>query len=280
MLQDFFGYFDYAFVRYAFIVSILISIISALFGTSLVLKKFSFVGDSLSHVAFCITAVASVLNLTNNIFITLPGTIICSAFLLNENTNKKSDANLALISVSSLALGYMVMNIFSTNSNVSGDVCKTLFGSISILTLNINDVYFSIILSVVTILIFILLYNQMFSVTFDTFFAKSSGLNVKLINFIFSALVATIIVLAMNLVGSLLITALVVFPALCAMKMFNNFKKVTICAVVISVICTLFGLSFSILFSTPVGSSIVTADLICYILFLFISKIGGRVKNA
>ena len=280
MIQQILDYLKYPFVQYALIVSIMVALCSALLGTTLVLRRFSFIGDSLSHVAFCIMAVASVLNLSSKLYITLPGTILFTIFILNNKANgaKKNDLTLALISVSSLALGYIVMNLFGSNSNVSADVCTTLFGSTSILTLNQVDVIISVILSIITIIIFILLFNKIFAITFDENFARSSGVKVTTINLIFSIIIGTVIVLAMNLVGSLLITALIIFPAITSMKVFNNFKNVTICSVILSVVTTILGLFASILISTPVGSTIVIADLIVYFIFSLIGTLGGKTN--
>lgn len=280
MIDQLLYYLTMPFVQYAIIVSILVALCSALLGTTLVLRRFSFIGDSLSHVAFCITAVASVLNLSSKLYITLPGTILFTIFILNSKANgaKKNDSTLALISVSSLALGYIVMNMFGTGSNISADVCTTLFGSTSILTLKQTDVIISVVLSIITIVGFILLFNKIFAITFDENFARSSGVNVTRINLIFSIIIGTVIVLAINLVGSLLITALIIFPAITSMKVFNNFKNVTICSVILSIITTTIGLLVSILYSTPVGSTIVIADLVFYLLFTLIGKVGGKTN--
>lgn len=278
MIDTLLFYLSYPFVKYALIVSVLIALCSSLLGITLVLRKFSFIGDSISHVAFTIMAIASILNLTNNMYITLPGTIICTILILNNKKGrvKKNDSTLALISVSSLALGYIVMNLFGGSSNVSADVCTTLFGSTSILTLSIDTVILCIVMSVIAIVTFMLLFNKIFAITFDENFARSSGVKVDVINLIFSIIIGTIIVLAMNLVGSLLITALIIFPAISSMKIFTNFKKVTICSAIISVICTVIGLCISILASTPVGSTIVVADLVCYLIFSIIGRVGGK----
>ena len=280
MIDQLLYYLEFPFVQYAIIVSVLVALCSALLGTTLVLRRFSFIGDSLSHVAFCITAVASVLNLSSKLYITIPGTILFTIFILNRKANgaKKNDSTLALISVSSLALGYIVMYEFGTGSNVSADVCTTLFGSTSILTLKQTDVIISVVLSIVTIVGFILLFNKIFAITFDENFARSSGVNVTRINLILSIIIGTVIVLAINLVGSLLITALIIFPAITSMKVFNNFKNVTICSVILSIITTTIGLLVSILYSPPVGSTIVVTDLVFYLLFTLISKVGGKTN--
>ncbi len=262
MLSKLAMYFQYPFVRYALIVGILIALCSSLLGVTLVLKRFSFIGDGLSHVAFGAMAIASVLNLTNKMVIILPVTILCAVLLLKTGQNAKihGDAAVAMISVGALAFGYLLMNLFSTSSNLSGDVCSTLFGATSILTLTAREVWICAVLSVVVLVIFILFYNKIFAVTFDEDFARATGTDADRYNLMIAVVIAVIIVLAMNLVGSLLISALVIFPALSAMRLFRSFKKVTISSALISVICAAAGILIAILAGTPVGSTIVAAD--------------------
>ena len=263
-------YLQYPFVRYALIVGVLIALCSSLLGVTLVLKRFSFIGDGLSHVAFGAVAVAAVLNLTNEMLLVLPVTILCAVLLLRtgQNTRIKGDAAIAMISVGALAFGYLIMSIFSTSSNLSGDVCSTLFGSTSILTLTRKEVWLCAGLSIAVVILFILFYNKIFAVTFDEDFAKSAGTSANAYNLLTAVIIAVIIVLAMNLVGSLLISALVIFPALSAMRLFRNFRSVTICSAVLSVICAFAGIIISILAGTPVGSTIVAVDAaafaVCY----------------
>ena len=223
-------YLSYPFVRYALVVGTLIALCSALFGVTLVLKRFSYIGDGLSHVAF---------------------------------------------GVGSLAVGYLVMNLFSTSANISGDVCSTLFGSTSILTLTKAEVWLCVVMSVIVVVVFILLYNRIFAVTFDENFARATGLRAGVYNNLIAVITAVIIVLAMNLVGSLLISALIIFPALSAMRVIQNFKGVVIYAAVLSVLCAFVGIVLSILFSTPVGSTIVAADIV---VFLGNSLIGKWIR--
>lgn len=270
-------YFHFSFVQYAFIVGVLIAICSSLLGVTLVLKRFSFIGDGLSHVAFGAMSIASVLNLSNNMYLVLPFTVVAAILLLRtgKNTKIQGDAAVAIISVSSLALGYLVMNIFKSSNNLAGDVCSTLFGSTSILTLSKSEVYLCVVLSVVVIACFFVFYNKIFAVTFDESFAQAVGTHASTYNFAIAIIIAVIIVLAMNLVGSLLISALVIFPALSAMRVFKSFKSVTICSACISVVCAVSGLLISILAGTPVGSTIVAADLVAFIVFYFAGKIGG-----
>ncbi len=268
-------YFEYPFVRYALIVGVLIALCSSLLGVTLVLKRFSFIGDGLSHVAFGMIAIASVLNLTNSMALVLPGTVVCAVLLLRtgQNTKIKGDAAIAVISVGALAIGYLLMNLFSTSTNLAGDVCSTLFGSTSILTLKEGEVWLCAVLSVIVVALFIFFYNRFFAVTFDESFAKATGTNVNLYNLLIAIIIAVIIVLAMNLVGSLLISALVIFPALSAMRVFKSFLSVTICSAVFSVTCAFLGILISILAGTPVGSTIVAIDILGFILFWIIGSI-------
>ena len=267
---------QYSFVRYALAVGILIALCSSLLGVTLVLKRFSFIGDGLSHVAFGALAVASVLKMTNQMLLILPVTIVSAVLLLRtgQKARIKGDAALAMISVAALAFGYLIMNIFSTSSNLSGDVCSTLFGSTSILTLTESDVVMCAGLSAAVIILFVLMYNRIFAVTFDEDFARAEGIRTDLMNLIIAVVIAVIIVVAMSLVGALLISALVVFPALSAMRLFRSFRSVTVCSAVISVFCALAGMLVSILAGTPVGSTIVAVDAIAFGVCCGIEKIA------
>ena len=278
MFETLHMYFQYPFVRYALIVGVLIALCSSLLGVTLVLKRFSFIGDGLSHVAFGAMAIASVLNITNNMLFILPVTVICAILLLRagQNTRIKGDAAIAMISVGALAIGYLLMNLFSTSPNISGDVCSTLFGSTSILTLTKGEVWLCAILSIVVVAIFILFYNKIFAVTFDENFAKATGTRANAYNLLIAVVIAVIIVLAMNLVGSLLISALVIFPALSAMRLFKSFRSVTISAAVMSVISATAGILISILAGTPVGSTIVAVDIAVFLVPYRIGRITGR----
>ncbi len=262
-------YFQYPFVRYALIVGVLIALCSSLLGITLVLKRFSFIGDGLSHVAFGAMAIAAAMNLTNNFFLVLPITIICAVLLLRtgQNTKIKGDAAIAMISVGTLAIGYLIMNLFSKSSNLSGDVCATLFGSTSILTLTKTEVWLSVILSVLVIAVFLLFYHKIFAVTFDEDFSTATGVKAKIYNLVLAVIIAVVIVLAMNLVGALLISALVIFPALSAMRVFKNFKAVTICSVIVSVVCAVLGILISIVAGTPIGSTIVAVEIAGFLTF-------------
>lgn len=267
-------YLGYPFVRYALIVGVLIALCSSLFGVTLVLKRFSFIGDGLSHVAFGAIAVASVLKLSNATLLVMPVTIIAAVLLLRGGKNRriKGDASIAMFSVGALALGYLIMNVFSTSANVSGDVCSTLFGSTSILTLKKSEVIMCSVMSVLVVLFFIIYYNRIFAITFDETFAKATGTNADAYSMGVAIVSAIIIVLAMNLVGSLLISALIIFPALSAMAVFTNYKSSVIASAVISVICAFSGIIVSILASTPVGATIVSANILIFAVFCFVGK--------
>ena len=270
-------YLSYPFVRYALIVGILIALCSSLLGVTLVLKRFSFIGDGLSHVAFGAISVASVLNLTNQMLFVLPATVLCAVLLLRTGSNTKirGDAAIAMVSVGALAAGYLLMNLFSTSTNLSGDVCSTLFGSTSILTLTRQEVWLCMALSVAVVITFVLFYNRIFAVTFDETFAAAVGTRVDALNLLIAVVVAVIIVLAMNLVGSLLISALVIFPALSAMRVFRSFLSVTLCSALLSVACAALGILSSILAETPVGSTIVMIDMAAFGIFALIGHFLG-----
>jgi len=277
MIDKLLMYLGYPFVQYALIVGVLVSLCASLLGVTLVLRRFSFIGDGLSHVAFGTMAIATVLKLSNNMLLVLPVTVLCAVLILKAGSGKrKGDALTAVISVTALAFGYLIMNVFAASANVSGDVCATLFGSTSILTLGSSEVWMCIGLSAVVIAVFILMYNRLFSVTFDSDFAKATGQRPERYNLLISVLTAVVIVLGMNLVGSLLITALVVFPALSSMRLFGSFKAVTISSVIMSVVCALAGMLISIMAGTPVGSTIVAANFVMFLACLAAGSLARR----
>ena len=267
-------YFQYPFVWYALIVGILIALCSSLLGVTLVLKRFSFIGDGLSHVAFGAMAIASVLNFSNNMLFVMPVTVICAVLLLRtgQSTKIKGDAAIAMISVGALAVGYLLMNVFSTGANISGDVCSSLFGSTSILTLTRTEVWLCVVVSAIVVILFVVFYHKIFAVTFDENFAKATGTKTD----VYNLLIAVIIVLAMNLVGSLLISALIIFPALSAMRIYKRFRAVIIFSAILSVVCAFFGIIVSILGGTPVGSTIVAVDIVAFLVTSIIGKILER----
>ena len=278
MIETIGTYLQFPFVRYALIVGVLIALCSSLLGVTLVLKRFSFIGDGLSHVAFGAIAIASVLHLSDNMLFVMPVTVLCAVLLLKtgQNTRIKGDAAIAMISVGALALGYLLMHLFSVSSNLSGDVCSTLFGSTSILTLTRSEVWLCVVLSLAVVAIFVFFYHRIFAVTFDENFARAAGTRVEACNLLIAVIVAVIIVLAMNLVGSLLISALIIFPAMSAMRLFRSFKSVTIFSAVLSVFCALAGLLISIVAGTPVGSTIVAADIAAFLICSVLARLLGR----
>ena len=278
MISQILFYLEYPFVRYALIVGVLIALCSSLLGVTLVLKRYSFIGDGLSHVAFGAMAVATIFNLSDDMILVMPVTILAAILLLRsgQNAKIKGDAAIAMLSVGSLAIGYLVLNLFSTSANITGDVCSTLFGSTSILTLTKEEVGLCVVLSIAVIGIFILFYNKIFAVTFDENFAKATGIRTDRYNLLIAVVIAIIIVLGMNLVGSLLISALVIFPAISAMRIIQNFKGVVICSAIISVCCAFVGMVISVLCSTPVGSTIVAADMVVFLICSVLGRVTGR----
>lgn len=278
VIDKFQFYISYPFVQYALIVGVLIALCSSLLGVTLVLKRFSFIGDGLSHVAFGAMAVATIFKLANDTLFIMPVTVIAAILLLRtgQNTKLKGDAAIAMLSVGALAIGYLVLNLFSTSANISGDVCSTLFGSTSILTLTGGEVKLCVAMSIVVVIFYCLFYNRIFAVTFDEDFTRATGKNAEIYNLMIAVITAVIIVLAMNLVGSLLISALIIFPALSAMRVAHSFKGVVAYAAALSVIGALIGMLISVLFSTPVGSTIVAVDMLAFFLNCMIGRLFGR----
>lgn len=262
-------YLSYPFVRYALIVGVLIAICASLLGVSLVLKRFSFIGDGLSHVAFGALAIATLLHVNNELIVMLPMTVLAAVLLLRISNNAmiKGDAAIAMISVGAMAFGYLILSKFSGSTNVSADVCSSLFGATSILTLTISDVWLCLIVALLVIGVFVFFFHKIFAVTFDENFSEATGIRAKEYNLLIAVVTALVIVLAMELVGSLLVSALIIFPVLASMRVFKSFRSVTVCSAVISVIGTVAGILFSILASTPVGASIVAVDVVIFVLF-------------
>ena len=262
-------YLSYPFVMNALLVGVLVALCASLLGTTLVMKRLSFIGDGLSHVAFGAYAVAAVAGITHDMLIIAPVTVIAAVLLLRrgQSAKVKGDAAITMMAVTALAAGYLIMNVFGTRSNVSGDVCSTLFGSTSVLTLTPFDVAVCAVMSVIVVSCFVLLYNRVFAVTFDEAFAQASGLPVGRYNLAIAVMIALVIVVGMNLVGALLLSALVVFPALAAMRVCRTFRNVTVVAACIGVACALVGMLASVLAGTPVGSTIVMCDALAFGLF-------------
>lgn len=279
MLDKLIFYFKaYPTVRYATAALVLISLCAALLGVTLVLKRFSMIGDGLSHVTFGAASVATVMGLTTPIYVSLPVTVIAAVLLLKirEGARVGGDAAIAMVSAGSLAFGYLVLNLFPTKtSSISGDACSNLFGQ-GILAIGREDVTICLILSAIVLFVFIFFYNKIFAITFDESFSNATGTRASLYNTLVAIITGVIIVIAMNLVGALLIAALITFPALSAMRVFKTFRSVVVCSAVISVVCALLGLVVSLLFATPVGSTIVVADICAFGLFSLISLIKRR----
>ncbi|MGN0960601.1 MAG: metal ABC transporter permease [Christensenellales bacterium] len=274
-------YLQFDFVIYALIVGVLISLCCGILGVILVLKRYSMIGDGLSHVAFGATTIATVVGIAD-IYFMLPITILI-AILLIRMTNKgkvKNDSAIAMLSVGALAIGYMIVNLFSTSTNISGDVCSSLFGATSILTLSTLDVWLSVALTIIVLIYCIFFHNRIFAVTFDETFSKATGIKTNYYNDILAIIVGIIIVLAMKLVGSLLISALIVFPALSAIRLFKSYKMVIIFASIVSVVNSVLGILISILWGTPIGSTIVVIDILFYVICWCIETIMKETKKA
>ena len=273
-------YLQFDFVKYAIVVGVLISLCCAILGVTLVLKRYAMIGDGLSHVAFGAMTIAMVLTIAD-MYLMLPITILVAIFLIRL-TNKgkvKNDSAIAMLSVGALAIGYLIVNLFSTSANISGDVCSTLFGSTSILTLSTLDVWLCVGLTIVVLIYFIFFHNKIFAMTFDESFAKSTGVKTAIYNNIMAVIVGVIIVLAMKLVGSLLISALIVFPALSAIRLFKSYKMVIIFASIVSVTNSILGILISMLWGTPVGATIVVINIFVYIICWLVEVIMRNAKR-
>ena len=259
-------YLLFSFVRYALIVGILVSLCASLLGTVLVLRHYSLIGDGLSHAAFGAYSVAVTMKLVSDSFFTIPVTVLCAVFLLCLDKKRKVQSD------SLIAFGYLVMNVFSTSANVSGDVCTTLFGSTSILTLTKGKVAVSVLISCVTIAAFVFFYNRIFSATFDPDFLRTEDRFAGIYDILVAVITAVVIVLAMNLVGSLLITAILVFPPLSAMRIMKSFKSTVIYSAALGAFSSFLGIMISIVLSTPVGATIVIIDIMIFALHCVIGR--------
>ena len=276
MLEQLQLYFSYDFVRYAFIAGVLISLCAGLLGVVLVLKRYAMIGDGLSHVAFGAMAIAAVLGFAP-MTVALPVTVAVAILLLlaGEKQLIKGDSAIAMLSAGSLAVGYLLLNLFpsSDTGSLSGDVCASLFGSTSMMTLSNTDVWLCVGLSVAVIGFFVIFYHKIFAVTFDEGFATSSGVRVRAYNFLIAAISGVVIVLAMKLVGALLISSLIIFPALSAMRLFRSFKSVVICSAFLSVVGSLTGLLLALLLSTPTGASVAVVHIVIFGVFSLLGRL-------
>lgn len=271
MIQTLQEMLSYPFISRAVIVGILVSLCAALLGVSLVLKRFSMIGDGLSHVSFGALAIAMAMNIAP-LKLSIPVVVIAAFFLLrlSNNSKIKGDALIALISSSSLAIGVIVI---SRTTGMNADVDSYMFGSI--LAMNDDDVKLSIILSITVLILFVLFYHQLFSVTFDENFSKAAGINVSLYNMLIAFLTAITIVLGMRMMGAMLISSLIIFPALSSMRIFKSFRLVVVSSAVISIICFIIGMIVSYQYSIPVGASVVVVNLSVLIL----CSLVGSIKN-
>lgn len=272
MISSIIEMFSYSFMIRAFIVGILISLCASLVGVTLVLRRNAMIGDGLSHVGFGAFSIATVLGIAPLQF-AIPIVIIVSFFILRLNDNSKihGDSAIGLISASSLAIGTFVISV---TKGVNTDINNYLFGSI--LSISESDLIISIILSIFVIAIYIISYNKIFAITFDEKFAKSIGIKTNLYNMIFASLCSIIVVLGMRLMGSLLISSLIIFPSLSSSQVFKNFKSVVISSIFISIISFSIGLIVSYIYATPTGATIVIVNLIVFIIFKIISYIRIR----
>ncbi len=267
--------FKYSFMTNALIVGVLIAVCCALLGVVLVLKRYSMIGDGLSHVGFGALSIAAVLNLGAPIWIALPIVMIAAFFLLRitENSKLNSDAAIAVISSSALAIGVFVASINGTNINLQ----QYMFGSI--LAVEQSDIVISIILAVVVIAMYVLFYNKIFAITFDEGFAKATGMNTRFYNICVSLLTAVTIVVGMKMLGTLLISAMIIFPALTSMRVCKRFLTVILTSVGVSVFSVISGLVLSFETDTPVGATIVIINLIIFLIFLLVSVIKKKLKK-
>jgi len=266
--------FSYPFLVRAVIVGLLVSLCAALLGVSLVLKRYSMIGDGLSHVGFGALAVATAMNMAP-LSISVP-VVVLAAFLLlrlSENSKIKGDAAIALISTSSLAIGVIVISV---TTGMNTDVCNYLFGSI--LTTTHADVQLSVVLSIAVLILFVLSYDKIFAVTFDETFSRAAGTRAGLYNILIAVLTAVTIVLGMRMMGAMLISALVIFPALTAMRVCKRFFTVMICASIVSVVCFPIGVTLSYLYSLPTGASVVAVNLVVLLLFSAAGALKGGIK--
>ncbi|MDR1108899.1 MAG: metal ABC transporter permease [Spirochaetaceae bacterium] len=267
--------FSYAFLVRALIVGFLVSLCASLLGVSLVLKRYSMIGDGLSHVGFGALAIATAMNAAP-LAVSIP-IVVAAAFLLlrlSENNVIKGDAAIAIVSTGALALGVMVISV---TTGMNTDVCNYLFGSI--LAMNKNDVTLSIFLSITVLLLFVVFYHKIFAVTFDETFAKATGTKTGIYNMLIAFLTAITIVLGMRMMGAMLISSLIIFPALTAMRLCKKFKTVTICSALVSVICFFIGVVISYLYATPTGASVVMVNILAFLLFWGIKVFRRRVQQ-
>ena len=261
-----------SFIVRAFVVGILVSLCASLLGVSLVMKRFSMIGDGLSHVGFGALAIASALNAAP-LSVSIP-IVLAAAFLLlrlSENSKIKGDAAIALISTGSLAIGVMIISL---TTGMNTDVYSYLFGSI--LAISKEDVYLSVALSVPVLILFVFFYHKLFAITFDETFAKATGVKTDTYNMLIALLTALTIVLGMRMMGAMLISSLIIFPALSAMRLFKKFKTVTICSALTAIACFFTGIVISYLYAAPAGASVVVMNIFAFLLFSTVNGLSGK----
>jgi zinc transport system permease protein len=264
--------FSYTFMVRAFVVGVLVSVCAAILGVSMVLKRYSMIGDGLSHVGFGSLAIATAVNAAP-LTVAIP-VVIAAAFLLLRLTERsliKGDAAIAMISTSSLAIGVVII---SQTTGMNTDVCNYLFGSI--LAMNKNDVYLSIALSITVIVLVIVFYHKLFAITFDETFARATGVKADMYNMLIAFLTAVTIALGMRMMGAMLISALIIFPALTSMRVFKTFKGVTVCSICVSVLCFFIGIVISYEYATPTGASVVLINIFAFLLFWLANSLKRR----
>ena len=262
-MSEFLNMFSYHFMQRALVVGVLVSLCAALLGVSLVLKRYSMIGDGLSHVGFGALAIASAFNLAP-LAVAVPVVVIAAVLLLRLSRSSKlnGDAAIAMISSSALAIGVITVSL---NSGMNTEVSSYMFGSV--LSLSRSDAVLSVILSVAVLALFILFYPRIFAVTFDETFSRATGTKTEVFNTLLAVLTAVTVVLGMRMMGALLISSLIIFPALSAMRVCKSFRGVVLCAALISVICFVTGVTVSYFLETPTGASVVVTDLIAYGVF-------------
>ena len=261
-----FDYLKMDYIQNALIVGVLIALCAGLVGVPLVLKRYSMMGVGLSNVAFAGVGLGAVIGVTDSLIIVLPLTIVVAVLLLTSRNSKvKGDSTIAMISVGALAFGYFLLNTFPVSSNLAGDVCTALFGSTGILALSNLDIWLSVCLAVFVVVFFVVFYNKIFAVTFDPEFVKATGSHAKVYEVAMAIVIAVVVALAMRLVGSLLTAALIIFPALSAMRVFKDFKSVVIASAIIAVVCAFVGMIVCIMWAgTPVGATIVMTNIVVF----------------
>ena len=266
-------YFSYRFVRYALAVSVLIALCAALLGVVLILRRFSLIGDGLSHVAFGAATVAATLGILD-MSLTLPITVLAAVLILKSNSNRKmmGDAAIAVISAGALAVGYLILDAGGGSANLGGDVCTALFGSSAILSVDSSELLFTLAVTVTLVALMTVFYHKIFSLTFDERFAKATGTRTDAYNLGIAIVTAVVIVIGMKLAGALLMSALIVFPAMSAMRVCKSFKTTLIVSAVIGVTCALFGVLLSILLETPVGATIAAVDVLAFAAFALVGR--------